>query len=311
MIDCKLMTIDIKNMIMYMIHFNRQYYDNLGLEYLNPYLDICASERNRNKITLEFYLIYKLLDKSHVNYFSNIDCSSLETIVKDYKTIYPWLNNFSVREQRYPNKYELYSKNGIVFRGNIMTEIETTLRKYILLTLGINKLPKNLCFEDFVFKNLNYINISDNCRVFIQTMHCFGNFIPAPLGFGPGRSNSGIWDFWDIAMIQIFKYYLDKSDKPLEDLFKHANPMYKQDTINNCKQWLNMFENWQDFLDQNFLNCYVDAYKRPIELFSYHLRTHPVPETLNEMEELFRTASNLALDRMHEMGAKSPEEYRN
>lgn len=136
MIDGKLMTIDIKNMIMYMIHFNRQYYDNLGLEYLNPYLDICASERNRNKITLEFYLIYKLLDKSHVNYFSNIDCSSLETIVKDYKTIYPWLNNFNVREQRYPNKYELYSKNGIVFRGNIMTEIETTLRKYILLTLG-------------------------------------------------------------------------------------------------------------------------------------------------------------------------------
>lgn len=309
MIDGRLMPVDVKNMIMYMIEFNRDFYESLGLEYLNPYLAIYDRERDANKKTLEKYLICRLIKKSSVNYFNHAECSSLESVVKDYKTIYPWLNDFNVREQMYSNKYELINKKGVIFRGDTMTGIEITLKKYILFTLGISKLPKNLCFEEFVFKNLEYINVSDRCEFFIQTMHSFGNFIPVPLGFETGRSNSGLWNYWDIPMAHIYRYYMDQSDQPLEDLFKHANPLNKQDTINNCKQWLNMFGNWQTFLDQNFLNSYVDKYKRPLKLFNNHFMTHPVPETLSETEELFETAGSLALDRMIEMGAKNPEDY--
>lgn len=312
MIDNRLIMYDMKIIIIYMLDFYRNIYGDKGIEYLKQYIDYYANEKpiQYEKIALERYLIYKLTAESTVKFIKNADCDSLEVVVRDYKKIYPWLKSFKVREQQFENRYELYNAYDYVLRGDTMTSIQTTLKKYLYLKLGIKEFPKNISFERYIFNNLQYLDLSFSCGLFIESMHCFGNFIPVPQGFNVGRSYFGITDYWDLTMECLYKWYLDNSsgnhnDKALELLFKHANVKYKQAIINNTKIWLNMFHDWNDFLKQNYLYCYVDENTlEPLYLFDGHSFEHPVPETIEEIEELFIRASNFAHNRMIEMGVE-------
>ena len=141
-------------------------------------------------------------------------------------------------------------------------------------------------------------------------MYCHGNFIPVPQGFNVGRSNAGRWDYWDLTLDCLYQWYLDNSneikndnDGALEKLFSHSPEKNRIWAIDNCKRWLKMFDGWEDFINQNYLKCWVDSDLKPFTLFENHSFEHPVPETLDELEELFKNASYIAFDRMVEMGA--------
>lgn len=309
MIDNRLVIYDTKYIILYMIYFYRDFYQNRGMEYLEPYVNSFVNEKDVNKAVLKRYLLYKMTAESTVEFFKNVDCDSLEVVVKDYKKLFPWLSSFDTREQTFENKYELYNNDNIIFRGDTMTSIQTTLKKYLYLKLGIKKLPNNVDFNRFIFNNMEFIDISEECANFVASMHCMGNFIPVPQGFNIGRANFGRFDYWDLTMDCLYQWYLDNSngysnDDALKLLFRYANVNYKQAIINNTKAWLKMFNNWEDFLKQNYLYCYVDENTlRPYHLFEEHSFDHPVPETLEEMEELFENANYFAIIRMEEMGA--------
>lgn len=314
MIDNQLVIYDTKCIILYMLNFYRHVYQNKGMEYLELYFTSTLNEEDVVKAVLKRYLVYKMTAESTIKFFKNVDCDSLEVVVKDYRKLFPWLDTFNIREQAFENKYELYNNEGFIFRGDTMISIQTTLKKYLYLKLGIKKLPNNVDFNRFIFNNMEFIDISEECVNFVASMHCMGNFIPVPQGFNIGRANFGRFDYWDLTMDCLYQWYLDNSngysnDDALELLFRHANVNYKQVTINNTKAWLKMFNNWEDFLKQNYLYCYVDRNTlEPCRLFEGHSFDHPVPETLEEMEELFTNANYFAMTRMEEMGADSINE---
>lgn len=313
MIDNMLVVYDTKYIIMSMIEFIRDFYGSKGVENLTHYIYYHNNETDENRMALERYLIYRMSANSTSSFIRNADCDSLEVVIKDYKRLYPWLKSFEVREQSYENKYELYNDKNQIFRGDTMTSVQTTLKRYLYMKLGLNKLPNNINFEEFIFNNIQYLDISDDCATFVSMMYCHGNFIPVPQGFNVGRSNAGRWDYWDLTLDCLYQWYLDNSDEikndddsALEKLFSYAPEKNRIWAIDNCKQWLKMFDNWEDFINQNYLKCWVDSDLRPFLLFENHSFEHSVPETLEEMEQLFKNANALAINRMIEMGAIDP-----
>lgn len=310
MIDNMLVIYDTKHILLNMIAFIRDFYDSKGVENLINYINYYNNESDSNKAALERFLIYRMSARSTSTFIRNADCDSLEIVIKDYKRLYPWLKSFEVREQSYENKYELYNDENIIFRGDTMTSVQTSLKRYLYMKLGINELPNNINFEEFIFNNIQYLDISENCASFVSYMYSHGNFIPVPQGFNVGRSNVGRWDYWDLTLDCLYQWYLDNSneikndnDCGLEKLFRHAPEKDKIWAIDNCKRWLKMFDGWEDFINQNYLKCWVDSNLKPLTLFENHSFEHPVPETLDELEELFKNASYIAFDRMVEMGA--------
>lgn len=310
MIDNMLAIYDTKYILLNMIEFIRDFYGSKGVENLINYINYYNNESDCNKAALERFLIYRMSARSTSTFIRNADCDSLEIVIKDYKRLYPWLKSFEVREQSYENKYELYNDENIIFRGDTMTSAQTSLKRYLYMKLGINDLPNNINFEEFIFNNIQYLDISENCANFVSYMYCHGNFIPVPQGFNVGRSNAGRWDYWDLTLDCLYQWYLDNSneikndnDGALEKLFSHSPEKNRIWAIDNCKRWLKMFDGWEDFINQNYLKCWVDSDMKPLILFKNHSFEYPVPETLDELEGLFKNASYIAFDRMVEMGA--------
>lgn len=310
MIDNMLVIYDTKYILLNMIEFIRDFYGSKGVENLINYINYYNNESDYNKAALERFLIYRMSARSTSTFIRNADCDSLEIVIKDYKRLYPWLKSFEFREQSYENKYELYNDENIIFRGDTMTSVQTSLKRYLYMKLGVNDLPNNINFEEFIFNNIQYLDISENCANFVSYMHCHGNFLPVPQGFNVGRSNAGRWDYWDLTLDCLYQWYLDNSneikndnDGALEKLFSHSPEKNRIWAIDNCKRWLKMFDGWEDFINQNYLKCWVDSDLKPFTLFENHSFEHPVPETLDELEELFKNASYIAFDRMVEMGA--------
>lgn len=143
-------------------------------------------------------------------------------------------------------KYQFILRNTTPFeyyRGDTMTSFSNTYNHYI------NNFLAN---EDIT---IEIENLAKN-------YHTIGNMIPVPTGFNIGRAGKmAKYDFWDLTMLKIWEWYQHKEycrgcnncDKALEELLFNNN-----DSINHCKRWLVKFPLWKDFVEENYLNCYVD-----------------------------------------------------
>ena len=107
----------------------------------------------------------------------------------------------------------------------------------------------------------------------MQLTHSIGNFIPVPRGFNTGRSGEyAKWDSWDLTLAQIFQWYTDNSDMTticnhgaLERLFTYAKN--KESAIQYCEAWLQLFETWENFVKENYLEAFVDKKRSAEEIF--------------------------------------------
>lgn len=172
-----------------------------------------------------------------------IDCDVSEFAVFIYHELWDFLNSYEQDKQKGTSyKYEL-KKEEEYYRGDTMVSFNRT---------------KNASIK---FKN-NEINIE--IEKFAKLYHTIGNMIPIPLCFNYERSGNGWYDYWDLAMQNIKEWYRlkDNHEERKVPLRQLLNPIGKnkdiEKSIELCEKWLSNFDTWNDFVNANYLEVYIE-----------------------------------------------------
>ena len=192
---------------------------------------------------------------------------------------------FPEGEIRKSHGYEYQiSYDGIDYRGDTMCSWSTTVNRCLRHTR-----PPRL---DDIDETLA------TCIVdFMQVVYTIGNFIPAPSAFQK-RGSCPSRDYWDLALAAIYHYY-QSPDKIvvrwLLDGIKNAE---------NCKPWLNCFESWDNFVEENFMQPFLKNsekvnghYGPPDELWEGHFAYSGLPQNEEEFQQFFTNATERILAR--------------
>lgn len=266
-------------------------------EFLRVY-QILDDEKKKNLLKFIIYKLSAYLDNSEVKYY-DCDVSMKSTFV--FQKAYKWLKDYQMVVQKsYTQKFELV-KDEVCFRGDTMTSALTPLVRYFELK-GIDKQVYKDSFEDYILDNIDKVSISKNVSDFLCNVHTIGNFIPVPKGFNVGRSNFGKWDSWDLTLQQIYLWYQDNKNTKEETNNETLNVLFtnsknKDECVLYCIEWLKMFSSWEEFVNQNYLNAFLDVKGKPIMFFKGHSLKNPLPQTLEESEDFFSNVNNCILKR--------------
>lgn len=217
---------------------------------------------------------------------------------------------FPEGEIRKSHGYEYQiSYDGIDYRGDTMCSWSTTVNRCLRHTR-----PPRL---DDIDETLA------TCIVdFMQVVYTIGNFIPAPSAFQK-RGSCPSRDYWDLALAAIYHYYQSPDKIVCEDTdctFIRPKPYsvrWLLDGIKNaenCKPWLNCFESWDNFVEENFMQPFLKNsekvnghYGPPDELWEGHFAYSGLPQNEDEFQQFFTNATQRILAR-GEMIAKKVKE---
>lgn len=217
---------------------------------------------------------------------------------------------FPEGEIRKNHGYEyLISYAGIDYRGDTMCSWSTTVNRCLR-----HKRPPRL---DDIDETLA------TCIVdFMQVVYTIGNFIPAPSAFQK-RGSCPSRDYWDLALAAIYHYYQPSDKIVCEDTdctFIRPKPYsvrWLLDGIKNaenCKPWLNCFESWDNFVEENFMQPFlknsetVDGhYGPPDELWEGHFAYSGLPQNEDEFKQFFTNATKRILARGERIAKKVKE----
>ena len=230
------------------------------------------------------------------------------------------------KQKQYTQKYRFYCKDLWEYRGDTMNSYGNTVREY-LRKKGLRKKRNNDNFPD-VYNNEKprylkdvylaigadshweaaiidkYDDFKDiipvSAHAFMEVYHTMGNFIPVPFSHnggqfnGPRGNSQNIKDFWDLTLLCIYNYYQHKEDsQQLEPLFD--KPANRKGNITLCVEWLNSFQTWDNFVENNYLQdfvCKADGkYGEPKELWDGHLVNNGSVMPENEQFDQFFTRS--------------------
>ena len=188
-----------------------------------------------------------------------LNCCIVKKVEGSLAEIIPFTNVFETdicytREYKY--QLIVYTPHGKeYYRGDVMTSFANTYNHYI------KKFSDNKHIEEEIEK-------------LAKNYHTIGNMIPVPTGFNMGRAGEmAKYDFWDLTMLKIWEWYqhkddckgCDNCDDALKELlFKDNN------SVKHCKQWLDKFKKWHDFVCKNYLSDYIDDEKKPIVFWKGH-----------------------------------------
>ena len=186
-----------------------------------------------------------------------------------YKVLWPEMINI-----------DYMTSNGKI-TSDTMTSIQHTLGKYFSDTFPnevieyMKKNPRQRNVSAIMCKNMfeqfgsvkKALNNNKNLEHFISVYHTIGNYVPVPKGFNAARSGPGVsssYDYWDLSLMKIKEVFDLKEDSeirmnvafhPISQLL-HSEE--KIQAIQNCLSWLNAYSSWNDFVEKNFFQDYVD-----------------------------------------------------
>lgn len=154
-------------------------------------------------------------------------------------------------------------------------------------------------WEEFSDLNINPVPLY--VTEFMDAVYTMGNFIPVPFisekegefNFPRGNRNK---DYWDLALFFIYKWYSDREDNNLKCIVGDDK------NVNLCKRWLNLFETWNNFVTENFMQPFVrklgnDQYGAPYELWDHHFTGEVLPKEKRQFEQFFVNARVRILER--------------
>lgn len=197
----------------------------------------------------------------------DIDVSewTMDYYVKKYDYL---IGNKPVNQQGFSYKYEV-SSSGVVYRGDTMTSYGNFIRKYFKEKDHLRNIGKEKCAE----KIIDGESVEEYMEEFAYLSHTLGNLIPVPLFFNVERS--GLFadcDYWDIAMYNIYKWCETGDDRYIFELLNRYNKNnHVPESIYRFKKWLSLYNyNWQEFVNKNYLNDFVDKDGYPIEFWKHH-----------------------------------------
>lgn len=293
---------DIKEQLIDIIKRKNNY---KGAEYLKDWIDLYNKEENEPKKNLIKFCIYRLSSELEDEEISSFDCDVCENVTESYLKTYKYLKEFQLHKQSIDGrdssmKYEL-SNGEVVYRGDTMTSVWTIVKEYVKQKTQTYEIEEDDRWEYFILRNINEIDISENMGQFIKLCHTEGNFIPVPMGFNTGRSNFGKWDSWDLTLSQIYEWYRNNSGivanhEALEKLFSTAeNQEY---CVSQCVMWLRQFKTWNNFIEQNYLQPFVNKNDTPIVFFENHSLSNALPKSLDEFESFVQTVNECITKRI-------------
>lgn len=224
---------------------------------------------------------------------------------------------------------DVCTRNGTEFSGDTMNSIFTTFTKWLSAVQAIKgpgQWPNRKVLQRYIDKNEKNESIlyaavkEDKGRVlsFFKSSYTLGNFIPAPAvfqkrGFSPSK------DYWDLALAAIYNYYLsnDTVGKDTVCTFIRPEPyslewlLRGEKNAEKCKPWLNCFETWDNFVEQNFMQPFTvtenGSYGPPVPLWDDHFLKGGLPQNEDEFQQFFTNATQRILAR-GEMIAKKVKE---
>lgn len=149
---------------------------------------------------------------------------------------------------------------------------------------------------------------------FFRSVHTLGNFVPVPFcsnaegAFNGPRGLGLSKDYWDLALVCIYNYYAQKAGHLA--ITWHGKNIYtlewmlrardrdpeKRDyktsaNVDLCKDWLDGFDTWSNFVKKNFFQDYVweteTSWGKPKELWTGHFEGSTEPKLEPEFQEMF------------------------
>ncbi|MBZ2175641.1 hypothetical protein K8M07_10375 [Schnuerera sp. xch1] len=203
---------------------------------------------------IEKWKKYKKYKSPHDN--DSIDCDVCELALYVYYKVWGFLKGKKVngdRPTRQYNEIPYYVRNHKYqlvinhdekkeyYRGDTMTSFTNTYNHYE------KHFESNEKIKEQIEKNA-------------KLHHTIGNMIPVPSYFNSERSGKyARYDFWDLTMQQIKKWYKCPDDnEPLKQLLNPNRENKEEKTsIELCKHWLRYFTDWNNFVEKNYLQDFM------------------------------------------------------
>ena len=230
-----------------------------GLNY--DFTDDCTRDLNyKNMNGYEKYFAYKAWDN-----VKDPDSSSI-LLQEIYKILWPEL------EQK------VFMKGKEWICSDTMTSVQHTLTKYYEETFPneVKEYMSNNPRQRFVSAKMckamyeqfntvsSHLDSNTHLKRFISLYHTLGNYSPVPAGFNVARSGVGYssdYDYWDLTLMKIKKYF-DLRKRSFSQLADDVNQivslLHFEEIINNCLKWLDEYDSWENFVEKNYFQDYVD-----------------------------------------------------
>lgn len=278
-----------------------------GFSKLKAYYSYLEDPKLSKKKTFILFCIYRLSHKLDNKILKDFECDCSQKVTNLYKSTYTWLNHYEVEKvSKTSEKYQLrHTETNTVFKGDTLTSIFTPLKEYLKSKNRFKSTSSsNEEWEEFWLNNIDLISIPDFVSDFIYWGYSFANFLPVPQYFNSGRSNYGKWDSWDLTLNQIYQWYRDNPPISKKTAIGSLSKLFKtsgrqSEAVSNCSEWLKTFHSWENFVDQNYLQGFVQSDKKPIIFFTNHSLEYGLPKTLEEYEEFFKNVVLSIKEREH------------
>lgn len=119
----------------------------------------------------------------------------------------------------------------------------------------------------------------DNLENFLSLYHTLGNFIPFPVDCNGLRGFGITEDYWDLTLKIIYNYYKEKDKMIDNSTIEEIGKVVNSATIIAFIKWLNSFEKWDNFVEKNYMQDFVEKgseqdvkYGKPLELWKGHFK---------------------------------------
>lgn len=247
----------------------------------------CDDLESENKL---YYISITAFSKRWSTTFKFDEDVSLVSMFVYCRTIFKNYNEIKLLRQTGDGYYKYEVKiedKKITFRGDTMNSWKTTLNefgklygsKYLEDEYVKNSLPWIECFgqiENYQEGKQLPTYITD----FLEVVYTIGNFIPVPFigknSFNQKRGNM-LSDYWDLALLLIYKWYQSPDEDNLKDFYLQRL-VCDQEEIDLCRNWLDIFGDWNNFVEQNYMQPFVKEieceegkqYGVPLELWDGH-----------------------------------------
>lgn len=254
------------------------------VRYIDPKTNIMAKTAIGNKWAQKGKLNFDY----DASLFAN--CIYLLTMLQDRSATLVLLKN--------ENEYTI-TCDKICYRGDTMNSWATTLNAFF----GVRSKQSFLAPGFFEIHLLPEYLIE-----FMNVVYTIGNFFPLPKALNCPRGFHPSKDYWDLALLAIYRHYKKTENEASEPEFTECTLewVFGKKNEDICAKWLDGLDkipdDWNHFVEQNFLQDFVNRkddgnYGRPKELWDGHFGGEVLPVEKEEFSEFFTNASAWILAR--------------
>lgn len=256
-----------------------------------------------------------------------IDCDVALRTAVIYTLAFPFVSKEGVitAQSGTPKKYQINNKEHVII-GDTMNSYKTTVHEYYRRygNCGRNKelLVRNnkgknagklrtpekyATWPEYILDNKYFLDfedmLSDVAKEFIEINHTIGNFIPVPKAFNFPRSKTTL-DYWDLTLQKIYQWY--QSGEKGKRNNTHLKNLVGEENVDPCVKWLEIFNDWAEFIEQNYLQDFVrrelkwhngkiieEKYMEPIIFWEGHSFDKILPDEKGEFMKFFTNVTSM------------------